>query len=138
MAELYAGKFRAIADWLGMLASTACAVHCVLLPTLLITGAVLPTSLLGDEAFHQGLLWVILPAAILAFGIGCWRHKDRWVLVLGLIGLTGIVLAVVIVHDIAGEAGERIVTVLSAAILVTAHYRNYQLCRTSACDHHAS
>ena len=32
------------------------------------------------------MLWLILPAAIVAFGIGCWRHKDRWVLALGIIG----------------------------------------------------
>ena len=129
------GRVRAIADWFGMAASAACAIHCIVLPALLVTGTVLPASLLGDELFHTAMLWVILPAAILAFGIGCWRHKDRWVLALGMIGLTGMVLAVAVVHDIAGESGERIVTLVSAAVLITAHYRNYQLCRSSGCAH---
>ena len=124
-----------IADWLGIAASTACGVHCVLLPTLLVTGTVLPASVLGDESFHQAMLWMILPAAIVAFGIGCWRHKDRWVLALGILGLTGMVLAAAVLHDLVGEDGERIATVLSAAILVAAHLRNFRLCRSSGCAH---
>ena len=123
------------ADWFGIAASTACAMHCLLVPTLLVTGTILPASVLADEAFHQAMLWVILPTAIVAFGIGCWRHKDQWVLGLGMVGLTGIVLAVAVVHDIAGESGERIVTLLSAAILVAAHYRNYRICRSMDCAH---
>ena len=79
--------------------------------------------------------WVILPAAILAFGIGCRRHKDRWVLALGMIGLIGMALSAVVLHDIVGEAGERVVTLLSAAVLVVAHYRNFQICRSSGCAH---
>ncbi len=129
------GTTRAFADWFGIAASTACAIHCVLVPTLLITGTILPASILADEAFHLAMLWVILPAAILAFGIGCWRHKDQWVLALGMTGVTGLILAVTIVHDVAGEVGERLVTVLSAAILIAAHYRNYRICRSMDCEH---
>ncbi|MEM7431083.1 MAG: MerC domain-containing protein [Pseudomonadota bacterium] len=126
---------RKLADWLGIAASTACGIHCVLLPTLLVTGTIVPASFLGDESFHRALLWLILPAAIIAFGIGCWRHKDRWVLSLGIVGLIGIVAAGTFLHDIIGETGERIATVVSAAILVAAHYRNYRLCRSTSCDH---
>ena len=126
---------RTIADWLGIAASTACAVHCLLIPTLLVTGTVLPTSVLGGESFHLAMLWLILPAAIVAFGIGCWRHKDRWVLALGIMGLTGMVLSFAVLHDVAGEAGERIGTLLSASVLIAAHYRNFRLCRSSGCAH---
>ncbi len=130
-------QVRTIADGLGIAASTACAVHCILVPALLVTGTVLPLSMLGDELFHQAMLWVILPAAVVAFGIGCWRHRDRWVLALGMIGLTGMVLAAAVLHDLVGEVGERIVTLLSAAVLVSAHYRNFRLCRSSGCTHEA-
>ncbi|MDJ0750024.1 MAG: MerC domain-containing protein [Woeseiaceae bacterium] len=135
MAKLSAGKTSGIADWLGIAASTACAVHCIVIPTLLITGTVLPATMFADESFHLAMLSVILPAAIVAFGIGCWRHKDRRVLTLGAIGLTGIVLAATVLHDIAGETGERAVTVISAAILIAAHYRNFRLCRELDCAH---
>ena len=129
------GRLRTIADWFGIAASTACAMHCALLPTLLVTGMVLPATLLGDESFHQAMIWMILPAAIVAFGVGCWRHKDRRVMVLAVAGLSGMVLAVSVLHDIIGETGERIATLLSAAVLIAAHYRNYRLCRSSDCGH---
>ena len=138
MTNLGTGSVRSVADWLGIAASTACGVHCILLPALLVTGTVLPASFLGDESFHRAMLWVILPTAILAFGIGCWRHKDRWVLALGMIGMTGMVLAAFVLHDIIGETGERIATVLSAGVLIVAHYRNYQLCRSFGCAHDAA
>jgi hypothetical protein len=129
------GRFRAGADWLGIAASAACAMHCILIPTLLVAGTVLPASFLTDESFHEAMLWLILPAAIVAFGIGCWRHRDRRVLTLGMIGLTGMVLAVAVLHDLVGETGERIATLLAAAALITAHVRNYRLCRSSGCTH---
>lgn len=128
-------SMRGLADLLGIAASTVCAMHCVLVPTLLVAGTVLPASMLADESFHAAMLWMILPAAIVAFGIGCWRHKDRSVLILGVIGLTGIALAASVLHDIAGELGERIVTFLSAGVLISAHYRNFRLCRSAACTH---
>lgn len=129
------GMTRTIADWFGIAASAACAIHCLLIPTLLVTGTILPASLLADEAFHELMLFLIIPAAILAFGIGCRRHKDRWVLTLGMIGVTGMILAVTVVHDLVGESGERIVTVLSAAVLVAAHLRNFRICRSMDCAH---
>lgn len=135
MATSRAGRLSAVADWLGIAASTACALHCILVPVLLLSGTVLPASLLGDELFHQAMVMAIVPAAFVAFGIGCWRHKDQWVLALGLIGLTGIVLSATVLHDIIGELGERTVTLLSAAILVLAHYRNFRLCRSAYCAH---
>ncbi len=128
------GMTRAFADWFGIAASAACAIHCLLVPTLLVTGTILPASLLADEAFHQMMLFAILPAAILAFGIGCQRHKDQWVLALGMIGVTGMVLAVTVVHDFAGESGERIVTLLSAVVLVAGHLRNFRICRSMDCE----
>ena len=128
-------RLSAIADWFGITASSVCAVHCLLLPALLITGTVLPASILTDESFHLLMLWAILPAAIVAFGIGCMRHKDVWVLALGAIGLTGMVLGALVVHDLIGEVGERVVTVISAAILIAAHYRNFRLCRSEGCTH---
>ena len=117
------------------MASAACAVHCIIGPTLLVVGATIPVSFLTDESFHKAVLWLILPAAVFAFSLGCRRHKDRLVLLLGTVGLLGIVLAGVVLHDLVGESGARAVTLLSAALLVTAHVRNFRLCRADQCDH---
>ena len=56
-----------------------------------------------------------------------------WMLLLGALGLTGIVISGMVLHDLAGERGERLATLGSAALLVLAHTRNYMLCRSRSC-----
>lgn len=126
---------RAIADGIGMFGSAACAVHCVAAPVALVVGTTLPASFFTNEAFHQTLLWGILPAALLAFGIGCWQHKDRTVLLVGAFGLVGLATPVLVPHETLGEVGERGVTLASAALLIAAHVRNFRLCRAGDCAH---
>ena len=124
---------RTIADSLGLFAATACMLHCVALPALLVLGATIPTVLAEDESFHQLMLWLVVPAAAVAFGLGCWRHKDRWVLILGSLGVAGLVLSGTVLHDLLNEVSEKGVTVASAALLITAHIRNFRLCRSDSC-----
>jgi len=128
-------EFRSIADGLGILSSAACALHCLSLPILLLAGTTLPASFLTDESFHRAALWVVIPSALFGFGLGCWRHKDGWVLLMGAIGLAGISLAGLVLHDLIGETGERVVTFAGASLLIAAHVRNYKLCRSDRCDH---
>ncbi|MEL7447648.1 MAG: MerC domain-containing protein [Pseudomonadota bacterium] len=133
MIDVRMDTTRTVADWLGMAASTACVVHCLLLPALMVTGAMLPAAFHSDEHFHHIMLWIVVPTALVAFGIGWWRHRDLRVLALGCIGLAGIVMAGTMLHDALGENGERVVTLLSASLLIAAHYRNFSICRTSDC-----
>ena len=126
--------FRLLADRVGVFASTACAVHCLALPLLLVAGVTFPVAFLEDEFIHQALLFFVLPAAIVAFSLGCKKHKDLWVLGAGGLGLVGICSAAVL-HEALGENLERIVTLISAALLIAAHIRNYKLCRTEHCEH---
>ncbi len=126
---------RSCADGIGIVGSAACALHCIAAPVLLVAGTTLPASFLTDESFHRILLGAILPASLLAFGLGCWRHKDRWVLLLGVLGLLGLSSPVVEPHDLISETGERWVTVGSAGILIAAHLRNFERCRAHGCQH---
>lgn len=124
---------RNLSDWLGIAASTACAAHCLVLPVLLVSGTTLPIAIFANEGFHTAMLWLILPAAVIAFSIGCRQHRDRWVLALGGFGFLGMVLSVALPHEILGETGERVLTLVAAAALVVAHCRNYQICRRADC-----
>jgi hypothetical protein len=127
-----------IADGIGALSATVCALHCIALPAILIVGTAVPTVFLDDESFHRAMLWLVVPSAVLAIGLGCWRHKDRWALLLGAIGLTGMVLSGVALHGLVGEFGEVVVTLVSASILIAAHVRNFKLCRSESCRHDAT
>lgn len=128
-------NFRTFADGIGVLSTSLCALHCLLVPILLVAGTALPASFFTEESFHEMMLALSFPAAIVAFGIGCRQHKDRWVLLLGVLGLTGLGLAAFVLHDLIGEVGEVVVTVGSAALLIVAHVRNYRLCQDEKCDH---
>lgn len=123
---------RTIADGFGVIGATVCALHCVALPALLVLGATVP-AVLNDESFHRSMLWWVVPSAVLAFAIGCWQHKDRTVFLLGALGIAGMVLSGTVIHDVMGEAAEKMVTLGSAALLIAAHLRNFKLCRAASC-----
>ncbi len=129
---------RSFADGIGILGSATCALHCIAAPVFLVAGTTLPASFATDESFHRMLFWAILPASFLAFGLGCWRHKDHRVLLLGALGLFGLAFPIAAPHDLIGEIGERWVTVGSAGLLIAAHLRNFRRCRTEGCDHEAA
>ncbi len=129
-------NFRSFADGIGVLSTSLCALHCLLVPVLLVAGTALPASFFTEEAFHETMLAISFPAAVVAFGIGCRQHKDRWVLILGSIGLIGLALAAFVLHDLIGEVGEVVVTVISAVLLIVAHVRNYRICQNEACEEH--
>ena len=126
---------RTIADGLGVVGATVCALHCIALPALLVLGSAVPTVFLDGESFHRSMLWLVVPSAVLAFALGCRRHKDRVVLLLGAVGIVGMVLAGTVLHDVVGEAAEKVVTLASAALLIAAHLRNFKLCRSESCQH---
>jgi hypothetical protein len=115
-------KVRVFADAIGALGSATCAIHCLGVPLLLLTGAVAPVGFLSDESFHRAMLWIVLPAGAVAFSLGCWHHKDRVTLLLGATGLLGLALAATALHD-------------ASAALIGAHLRNFRLCRTEGCRH---
>ena len=130
-------RVRPVADAVGLTGSVLCALHCLIVPVSLLFGPTGPVSLVEDEFFHRVLLWVVVPAALLAFTIGCLAHKDRWVLLLGSVGLVSLTAAFTVLHDVLGEAGERWAAILASGLLIGAHVRNFRLCRAGTCDHEA-
>ena len=126
---------RSFADAVGIVASLACALHCVAVPLALVAGPLGSLPMASDDVFHQLLLWVVVPSAAIAFSMGCRRHRDRLVLWMGIAGLVSLIAAFTVVHELAGENGERLLATVAAGLLVTAHVRNFRLCRSDACQH---
>jgi len=120
-------------DILAISISGLCAVHCLLTPLVLILFPVFAGTVLEGEGFHQMLLWVILPTSGLALLLGCRRHKDWNVLLLGGVGLSLLILAAFFAPEWAGEWGERLLTLFGGAIMSVGHVRNYRLCRNDQC-----
>ena len=68
---------NAITDWLGILASVACAIHCAAMPFVIAFLPMLGLSFLADEAFHKVMVGVCSIIALAAFVPG-WRLHRRW------------------------------------------------------------
>lgn len=122
-------------DMAGLTLAGICLLHCLTLPLLVLLGPIFGSGFLTGPAFHQWMLLVVAPTAMVALLLGCRRHKDKAVLLLGASGLAALVLGIVIGHEIASESFERIATFLGGVLLTGGHSRNYLLCRRASCDH---
>lgn len=129
MVTLSRSSLRPLADRTAIALSALCVVHCLVLPVVLVMLPALATLGLDNEAFHVWMTVVVLPVSALALVMGCRRHGRRWVLAVGSLGLAILILAVFAGHDVLGEVGERLMTVLGASLIAVSHYRNFRLCQ---------
>jgi len=89
----------------------------------------LSTNIFGDEIFHQWLLIAVIPTSLIALTMGCRQHKNLSVMIFGLLGLAILIPTAFFGHDLLGEAGEKIASVLGAAFIALGHIRNSSLCK---------
>jgi hypothetical protein len=127
-------KAQRLLDRMAISAAALCMLHCLATPLLLIAVPIVPAGFMADREFHGILVMLALPVSLVALFMGCHRHGDRGVLVLGGIGLASLGLIAFLGHDVLGESGERVATVVSGAVLAAGHLRNYKLCRRDGCD----
>jgi hypothetical protein len=122
-----------IFDRIAIAVSGVCVFHCLVAPFVLIMAPALAWVNDSEGVFHRVLLILILPTSVLALSLGCRRHRDRLTLMLGAGGLLQLGITGLWGHELFGELGERISTVIGSAFLVTSHLRNYRLCRRDEC-----
>ena len=119
-----------IIDNLGITISSVCAIHCVLLPAIFI---IAPYSFLASHEFHEALIYFILPCAAIAFVLGCRKHGDLKVAVMGTLGVI-LLASSLLFHEIfhADEHSQELITVLitiaGSIMLILSHIRNRKLC----------
>ncbi|WP_231129168.1 MerC domain-containing protein [Alteromonas mediterranea] len=136
-------KVQLISDKIAMILSSLCVIHCLLTPILLISiPALASVSILNDETFHQILLFFVLPIGAFALSMGYLHHRSKWVVLAGATGLTLLSSPLLVEwvglgHEVLGEYGEFLITVIASFIIVSAHIANYRLRETtqgSTCD----
>jgi MerC mercury resistance protein len=128
------GKMQMLMDRSAIALSTACAIHCMFLPVIVVMLPALASTSLGSESFHRFLLWFVFPISALALRQGCRRHKDRIVLMFGILGLAILLGTAIMGENLGSEDVERILTVSGATSLAIGHFRNYRLCRKNKCN----
>jgi len=79
-------KWERNADKLGVFASIACAIHCVLTPFFLL---LLPTfgKFWAHPASHWGMALLVVPIAALMMSKGYARHRRKWIMAIGFSGI---------------------------------------------------
>ncbi|MEM8867204.1 MAG: MerC domain-containing protein [Verrucomicrobiota bacterium] len=149
--------------WLDKLAvsmAVICAVHCLLTPLLIVLLPIIATTFFVHQDFHLWMMFLVLPTTLIAVFMGCRKHRDRWVAVMSVLGLSVLLTALVLerrtpaAHTAAGaevphceqcardlseepiplSAGAWLNT-LGGVFLASAHVRNFRLCRKSRCSH---
>ncbi|ALM92720.1 MULTISPECIES: MerC domain-containing protein [Alteromonas] len=121
-------NFQKISDKAAIALSMLCVVHCLLLPVLLILLPPLAGALaFDDELFHKTLLFFVVPISVIALMMGYFYHRNHTMLLIGGMGLSLLILAVVLGHDVLGEYGEVVLTVIGSSFIAFSHIRNLRL-----------
>lgn len=111
-------------DLLGIVASGACLVHCLLLPLILALAPALAATLGLPEELHAVAFCVAVPATSWAMVRGYRLHGTANPAVLGVFGLAGLALGFLGGFDLLAET---CFTVSGSILLTIAHLRNWRL-----------
>lgn len=123
---------RAAFDKTAIAISFACTLHCLLLPIALVAAPSTALLAIFGEGFHESLILVVLPVSLLALLIGARQHGEWRVILTGLAGILISVASVLLGHDVLGDAGEVIGTLVGAGLIATSHFQNQRCCAAEA------
>jgi len=143
-------------DTLAISMSALCALHCLITPALLVAIPVLTQTFWIDHNFHLWMLALVIPTTSLAVISGCRRHKDKAIMALSTLGLV-ILLSTALHESFSSGAllnsqeahcpncasvespqllnATTLFSLLGGLFLISAHIRNFILCRKAKCDH---
>ena len=123
-------KIQSLLDKFAMSFSLICALHCLLTPILLLLLPAFASSLLASEAFHIGMLVVIVPTSLMALYVSCSASTNKHIIAWVVSGLLCLVVAILL-EERFGDAFETNVTLLGALLVAIGHYKNFKQCRTT-------
>ncbi|MFT2089688.1 MerC domain-containing protein [Paraglaciecola sp. 2405UD69-4] len=116
------------ADRCAVVLSALCAVHCLLLPIAIFLIPTLATAaFFNNEDFHLWLLYAVLPISIFALGFGYLSHKNTYVIGVTGAGMVILLFAALAGHDMLGEQGEIIASVIGAILVTYGHVQNFKI-----------
>lgn len=124
-------------DAIGTLASTACAVHCLLTPLVIGLLPLLGIGFLAADWFEDTAVIAAISLGVISMIHG--YHHHRRFRVVGIL-IAGIILLVTgrwIAADIS-QVAETSLVVAGGLAVASAHWVNRRLCQTCTACHHAS
>ena len=125
-------KTQMTSDKLAISLSAACVIHCLFAPTLIIFAYSFLSFSVESELVHYIILMLALPISALALILGYRNHKVLSFLMIGIAGLSLMLLAVLL-----GEGtSEKVLTVIGSCTVAYAHYKNHKVCKELECNCH--
>tara|TARA_B100000925_G_scaffold205833_1_gene156470 strand:- start:38 stop:526 length:489 start_codon:yes stop_codon:yes gene_type:complete len=123
-------------DRIAVQLSGLCLLHCLALPLVIAVVPVLGLAEHGHAFFHQLMLLVVVPVAMISLGRGYIVHRRARVAFFGVLGVALLATAALLVHPhahigptVTAETAERWITVAGALILAAAHTFNARAMR---------
>lgn len=113
-------------DQAGIGASFLCVSHCLLTPILI---TALPVLAATEHQTHSAFAIIILFLGMAAFIPGYLKHHNKSVPLIGVIGISMIILAAVLPEVENAEMIETGMVVVGGITLIYAHLRNAYWCR---------
>jgi hypothetical protein len=116
-------------DRLGIVASAACAIHCLALPVILSLSSVFAHFLPTEEHTHRTLAVAVALIGSLALGTGYRKHRRAGPFIFMAVGL-GLILATAYEGDrLPSHAVEVAITMVGSCCMIVAHRMNHTFCR---------
>ena len=83
----------------------------------------------NTENFHFWMVCSVIPTSIYALSLGCKKHNQTSIFIIGITGLSCLIIAFVLGANSLTETGEKSLTTLGALIISYAHVKNFKLCQ---------
>jgi hypothetical protein len=129
-------KYKKLDNW-GVLLSSVCAVHCLLLPILMFAFPAISVFFVGNESlWHQLILFFTLPAVAFALYSTLKIHGQKKPLIYVSVGLAFVILGTFLVHEYIGHEAEPIFVVIGSLLMIRGHLLNKHHCNKCESDHH--
>ena len=116
--------------------SFLCVVHCLFVPSFIILAPSFLAISLDNEFVHYLIILFAVPVSLYALVSGYRAHSRLYVLFIGIIGLSLLLLAVLIGENTLGEYGEKGFTLFGSVIVACSHFKNLKICKELDCDCH--
>jgi len=129
------GKFKI--DNIAISLSFLCVVHCLFVPSFIILAPSFLAISLDNEFIHYLIILFAVPVSLYALVSGYRAHSRLYVLFIGIIGLSLLLLAVLMGENTLGEYGEKGFTLLGSVVVAFSHFKNLKICKELDCDCHS-
>tara|TARA_B100000287_G_C20529386_1_gene740181 strand:+ start:388 stop:789 length:402 start_codon:yes stop_codon:yes gene_type:complete len=123
-------------DILAISLSFICAIHCLFVPSFIILAPSFLAISFDNEFIHYLIIILAIPISLYALILGYRAHDKMSFLLMGVFGLSILLIAVLFGESILGDTGEKGFTLLGSLIVAFSHFKNLKICRELDCGCH--